>query len=117
MNKKTLLAAATLFVSQLTIGVAPAQAYCLQLVNFCDKIELFVDMNKNLYGRWNWDCGLEAADMLGAGTTVAGDVDALSTIYSWRIKTSNQTVDLWFIPHGIGAAPALLVPAGQPYTV
>lgn len=117
---KKILVACTLVLGLSALGATNASAHCLQLVNFCDRMELDGDAAKNVYGHWDWQCACSPlAPMLGnvrpGEAIVAGLLVEIAATESWRIHPSTSTVDIWKYD-GVNP-PFLLVPANQPYTV
>lgn len=122
MSRKSLLfGIVALVTSPFTLGLSNANAFCVQLVNFCDQMEVFVDIDGNAYGRWDWRCdGLDLEEMLGEGESsnvVAGYLAGVAKTESWRFNVPARTVDIWQFLDGGVTPPSLLVPAGQPFNV
>jgi len=109
--------------SPFTVGLSNANAFCLQLTNFCGQMEVFTDIDGNAYGRWDWTCNGEEdpAEMLGesagGGTAiVTGYIAAGALTSSWRINIPARTTDIWGFSDP-GTTPPSLVQVGEPFTV
>jgi hypothetical protein len=115
---KRIFIACTLVIGLSALGATNASAACLQLVNFCDRLEVVADGSANVYGHWDWTCACTLAPMLGnhkpGEAIVAGQIAELGLTESWRIHPPSSTVDIWKYD-GVNP-PSLLVPANQPYT-
>ena len=116
---KRIVVACTLAIGLSALGATNAGAVCIQLTNFCYRLQGDVDASGNVYGYWDWQCACSPlADMLGnkkPGEFIfAGLLSEIGLTESWRIHPPSSTVDIWLYD-GVNP-PSLLVPAGQPYT-
>lgn len=117
---KRILVACALVIGLFALSTTNASAFCLQLTNFCDRLEANVDASGNTYGYWDWQCACAPlAPMLGnqkSGEVIlAGQLVEIALTESWRIHPSSLTVDIW--QYNGADPPTLLVAAGQPFTL
>jgi hypothetical protein len=82
-------------------GQANAQLgpICIELVGFCDQLEMYTDTEGNTYGLWDWDCtGTNLAPVLGrfGGEFNAGGAPAgLGNATNFVFTLATRTFDLW----------------------
>ena len=120
--KKVLYGSMVAFVALFALASTPAQAFCVQLTNFCDRLEVNLDISGNAYGLWDWQCdGITMEEVLGTkmGPTavVAGHLAGIAATASWVFDDiPGSTADLWVYQDGGLSAPTLGAP-NQPYTV
>ena len=121
VKSKVLYGGMVAIVAQFTLGSVPAQAFCVELVNFCDRMEVNIDIDGNAYGLWDWDCsGIGLEEMLGTNNSgaavVVGYLSGVSTTASWVFDVPGRTVNTWLYADGGASAPTPLT-VTEPFTV
>ncbi len=105
---RSIITAVILVSCMMMLGMSPANAqqgpYCVSLTGFCDRLEVYVDQNRNVYGVWDWLCdGVTLAPVLGYFDTPVSvgtrPVDSLGAPFyytcNFLFDRSNNTFDLW----------------------
>ncbi len=98
---KKLFTIALLSVSLLGFSAATSQAQiCVELVGFCDQLELQVDGDNNVYGVWDYTCdGVTLHPMQGffnpPTVTVGTYIPALGSTFFFIFDIPSRTFDLW----------------------
>jgi hypothetical protein len=78
------------------IVVDQSNKYCLSLTNFCDQLEVEIDLAGNVYGLWDSSCDGNPLPVLGqSGSTATAGGGKAGVIYEFEFNVPALRFDLW----------------------
>ncbi len=117
--RNTLLAATMTFaIGSMALAATPANAFCLQYIDFCDQIQLDFDAERNLYGLWDNACDgvIPLKEIIGTPAVIVAYEEAFNSTISFRLNLAARTSDQWSYVDG-GATPPIKFADDVPFII